>query len=59
MAGDAKYWEHGFEAKEPVKKIEYMGEAEPGYLEGHNASPKFKKAPFESEGEGSKGPAAR
>ena len=53
------YYEKGFKPRVPVDGIEYKGEEKPGYLEDHNTSPDFKKVPFEAEGAGSSGPAAR
>ena len=54
-----KYYEKGFTPRVPIEGIEYKGEEKPGYLEGSNSSPSFKKVPFEAEGGGSSGPAAR
>lgn len=56
---EGQYYEHGFKAKAAIPDVSYYSEEEPGYLEGHNASPSFKKVPYEAEGVGSKGPAAR
>lgn len=53
------YYEKGFTAKSEIEGLEYKGEAKPGWLEGHNASPSFKKVEYEADGEGSKGPAAK
>ena len=65
MAGDSSFYEKGFKAKEPIPNFKEGGDSPqgvdkaPGYLEGHNSSPRGKKYNYEAEGGGSKGPAAR
>lgn len=60
MKYDSKFYEKGFTAKAAVPEMEpLMGGEKPGYLEGHNSSPSFKKYDYEADGAGSTGPAAR
>ena len=65
MAGDSSYYEHGFQAKEPIPDFKEGGDSPQGvdhsvaYLEGNDSSPTFSKYTYEADGEGSKGPAAK